>query len=75
MTDLIGLSINQYRLEKLLGDGGMGTVYMADDTNLERTVAIKLMQPYFYDPHFHYLYHPFLQTYSPLVMPLPHHHE
>ena len=47
MTDLIGLKINQYRLEKLLGDGGMGTVYMAYDENLERTVAIKLMHPHF----------------------------
>ena len=44
MTSLIGQTINnRYRLDALLGDGGMGTVFRAFDRNLDRQVAIKLM--------------------------------
>lgn len=48
MTNLIGqLLNNRYRLEALIGDGGMGTVYRAQDENLDRLVAIKLMHPHY----------------------------
>ncbi|MFN2117117.1 MAG: protein kinase domain-containing protein [Candidatus Promineifilaceae bacterium] len=48
MTSLIGQTINdRYRLDALLGDGGMGTVYRAFDRNLDRQVAIKLMHDHF----------------------------
>ena len=48
MTNLIGQTLNKrYRLDALLGDGGMGTVYRAADLNLERQVAIKLMHSHF----------------------------
>lgn len=35
----------QYRLERELGGGGMGTVYLARDANLDIPVAIKVMRP------------------------------
>ena len=34
-----------FRLKRLIGAGGMGTVYEAWDSNLERAVAIKRMSP------------------------------
>jgi serine/threonine protein kinase len=39
-----GQLVGQYRVETLIGSGGMGEVYRATDTNLNREVAIKLIQ-------------------------------
>lgn len=48
MTSLVGQTINErYRLEALLGDGGMGAVYRTYDLNLDRPIALKLMHAHF----------------------------
>ena len=41
MSDPILKSIGIYELERELGRGGMGVVYLALDTRLDRQVAIK----------------------------------
>jgi len=38
-----GATLNQYRILGLIGRGGMGEVYAADDTRLGRKVAIKIL--------------------------------
>ena len=53
MTDLIGKTIGHYRIEELLGTGGMAQVYRGVHLHLDRPAAIKVMysnlasDPYF----------------------------
>jgi tRNA A-37 threonylcarbamoyl transferase component Bud32 len=42
---------NKYRVEQLLGRGGMGAVYRARDMRLDRLVAVKVVRPELLEDH------------------------
>src|SRR5215471_477934 len=45
MSLQIGQQLGSYEITSLLGKGGMGEVFRAKDTRLNRTVAIKVLPP------------------------------
>ncbi len=51
--DLIGRQIGQYEILRELGRGGMATVYLARQTSMNRSVAIKILpREFLHDPQF-----------------------
>jgi serine/threonine protein kinase len=42
---LIGQRVDHYKIERLIGQGGMAAVYLAQDLTLERQVVLKTMLP------------------------------
>jgi len=43
IDSLMGKELGSYKIEKLLGAGGMGEVYLGRDTKLDRTIALKIL--------------------------------
>lgn len=41
--NLVGKTLGQYKLDQLIGEGGMATVYKAYQTSLNRPVAVKVL--------------------------------
>src|SRR3970282_1830377 len=46
MESLIGKTVDSYRILEVIGRGGMGVVFKAIDTNLEKIVALKMIDPF-----------------------------
>src|ERR1043166_3177603 len=47
IDQLNGALAGRYRIERVLGEGGMATVYLAQDLKHNRNVALKVLKPEF----------------------------
>ncbi len=68
---LINQRLDEYQIEALLGKGGMARVYRGRDVNLNRTVAIKVIDtPYRTDSEYHRRFEREAQAIAQLQHPL-----
>ena len=42
---VVGEKFLRYKIDSLIGSGGMGEVFLARDTQLNRNVAVKILKP------------------------------
>ena len=45
MLSVIGTSIGNYQIQRLIGEGGMGKVYLAEHPGIGRLAAVKVLTP------------------------------
>src|SRR5215208_673461 len=71
----LSLQVGKYDIQKLLGKGATGTVYLAKDTFTGREVALKTIEPeVFRDPEFGAVYRAQFQNEASLAGKIRHPH-